>query len=282
MSAYEALAGCYDELTYDIRYEKTLTFFERLCAREQCQPHLVLDLACGTGSLSMLLAGRGYRVIGADLSEDMLAEAERKARELPECSRPFFICQPMQRLRLAEPVDAVICALDSLNYLTRPDDCRKTLRRVYNALKSGGLFVFDINTPTKLRGLDGQVFLDETDDSYCVWRTEFDAKKRLCFYGMDIFRLNGSLWDRSFEEHIEYAYEPDELACGSKRRASHTSGNMATACCAHQSRMSSAFIFPQRRTDYERRTCTRHDEGRLCKRRRRHHDRHCRACAADP
>ena len=79
MSAYEALAGCYDELTYDIRYEKTLTFFERLCAREQVQPHLVLDLACGTGSLSMLLAGRGYRVIGADLSEDMLAEAERKA-----------------------------------------------------------------------------------------------------------------------------------------------------------------------------------------------------------
>lgn len=184
MSAYEALAGCYDELTYDIRYEKTLTFFERLCAREQVQPHLVLDLACGTGSLSMLLAGRGYRVIGADLSEDMLAE----------------------------PVDAVICALDSLNYLTRPDDCRKTLRRVYNALKSGGLFVFDINTPAKLRGLDGQVFLDETDDTYCVWRTEFDAKKRLCFYGMDIFRLNGSHWDRSFEEHIEYAYEPDELA----------------------------------------------------------------------
>ena len=212
MSAYEALAGCYDELTYDIRYEKTLTFFERLCAREQVQPHLVLDLACGTGSLSMLLARRGYRVIGADLSEDMLAEAERKARELPEGSRPFFICQPMQRLRLAEPVDAVICALDSLNYLTRPDDCRKTLRRVYNALKSGGLFVFDINTPTKLSGLDGQVFLDETDDTYCVWRTEFDAKKRLCFYGMDIFRLNGSLWDRSFEEHIEYAYEPDELA----------------------------------------------------------------------
>ena len=222
MSAYEALAGCYDELTYDIRYEKTLTFFERLCAREQVQPHLVLDLACGTGSLSMLLAGRGYRVIGADLSEDMLAEAERKARELPEGSRPFFICHqgyllsPKNNIAniklLLLNADAVICALDSLNYLTRPDDCRKTLRRVYNALKSGGLFVFDINTPAKLRGLDGQVFLDETDDTYCVWRTEFDAKKRLCFYGMDIFRLNGSLWDRSFEEHIEYAYEPDELA----------------------------------------------------------------------
>ena len=177
MSAYESLAACYDELTYDIRYEKTLTFFERLCAREHVQPHLVLDLACGTGSLSMLLAEHGYRVIGADLSEEMLAEAEQKARDLPEDIRPFFICQPMQRLRLAEPADAVICALDSLNYLMRPDDCRKTFRRVYDALKPGGLFVFDINTPAKLRGLDGQVFLDETDDTYCVWRTEFDAKK---------------------------------------------------------------------------------------------------------
>ncbi len=141
---------------------------------------------------------------------DMLAEAEQKAQALPE-NRPFFICQPMQRLRLAEPVDAVICALDSLNYVTKPADCRKTFRRVYDALTPGGLFVFDINTPAKLRGLDGQVFLDETDDTYCVWRTEFDEKKRLCYYGMDIFRLEGEHWQRSFEEHIEYAYEPAEL-----------------------------------------------------------------------
>ena len=101
MSAYESLAACYDELTYDIQYEKTLTFFERLCAREHVQPHSVLDLACGTGSLSLLLAGRGYRVIGADLSEDMLAEAERKAQALPEDGDKVVIynayggaCQP--------------------------------------------------------------------------------------------------------------------------------------------------------------------------------------------
>ena len=210
MSAYESLAACYDELTYDIQYEKTLTFFERLCAREHVQPHLVLDLACGTGSLSMLLAARGYRVIGADLSEDMLAEAEQKAREMTE-NRPFYICQPMQRLHLAESVDAVICALDSLNYVTKPADCRRTFRRVFEALNPGGLFVFDINTPAKLRGLDGQVFLDETDDAYCVWRTAYNEKKRLCYYGMDIFHLCGAVWQRSFEEHIEYAYEPEEL-----------------------------------------------------------------------
>ena len=210
MSAYETLAACYDELTYDIPYEKNLTFFERLCARTHIRPQMVLDLACGTGSLSVLLAQRGYRVIGADLSEDMLAEAELKAQTLSD-NRPFFICQSMQRLRLAEPVDAVICMLDSLNYLQKPADCRKTFQRVAQALTPGGIFVFDINTPYKLHGLDGQVFLDETDDTYCVWRTEFDEKKRLCYYGMDIFRLQGTSWQRSFEEHIEYAYEPEEL-----------------------------------------------------------------------
>lgn len=93
MSAYESLAACYDELTYDIPYEKTLTFFERLCAREHVQPRSVLDLACGTGSLSLLLARRGYRVIGADLSSDMLAEAEQKAQALPE-NRPFSSVSP--------------------------------------------------------------------------------------------------------------------------------------------------------------------------------------------
>ena len=210
MSAYESLAACYDELTYDIRYEKTLTFFERLCAREHVQPHLVLDLACGTGSLSMLLAEHGYRVIGADLSEEMLAEAEQKARDLHALTRLFFAAQPMQRLRLAEPADAVICALDSLNYLMRPDDCRKTFRRVYDALKPGGLFVFDINTPAKLRGLDGQVFLDETEDTYCVWRTEY--RRGLCTYYMDLFTLaeDGS-WDRSFELHRQRGYSVEQL-----------------------------------------------------------------------
>ena len=120
MSAYESLAACYDELTYDIPYEKTLTFFERLCAREHVQPHSVLDLACGTGSLSLLLAEA--RVSGHRRGPLLRhaggggAEGTGPARG----NRPFFICQPMQRLRLAEPVDAVICALDSLNYVTKP------------------------------------------------------------------------------------------------------------------------------------------------------------------
>lgn len=210
MSAYESLAASYDALTYDIPYERILTFWQKLCARQKADVRTVLDLACGTGSLSVLLAKRGYRVLGVDLSEDMLAEADQKAAAM-EGNRPFFVCQPMQRLRLPETVDAVICCLDSINYLRKPTDCQKTFRRVYDALTHGGVFVFDINTPQKLRALDGQVFLDETDDTYCVWRAQFAEKKRLCFYGMDIFQREGEHWLRSFEEHVEYAYEPEEL-----------------------------------------------------------------------
>lgn len=210
MTAYESLSSAYDGLTADIDYAGVLDFLEGILRAEGKQPETVLDLACGTGSMSLLLARRGYRTIGADISEEMLTVAAQKAGELEE-NPPYFICQPMQKLRLPQPIDAVFCLLDSLNYLTDPEDCKKTFRRVHAALKPGGSFLFDINTPEKLRGLDGQVFLDENEDSYCVWRVEYDKGERICYYGIDLFRRKGEVWQRSFEEHREYAYEVEEL-----------------------------------------------------------------------
>ena len=186
MSAYESLAGAYDGLVRDISYEKILEFIEAVLHDAGKMPKTALDLACGTGSMSVLLAERGLRVLGADISEEMLTVAQQKTAELD--NPPYFICQPMQRLRLPEPVDLVVCLLDSLNYLDEPDDCPAVFARVYKALMPGGVFLFDINTPCKLRRLDGQVFLDENDDSYCVWRAEFDAQENRCYYGIDLFR----------------------------------------------------------------------------------------------
>lgn len=210
MSAYGSLAAAYDGLTTDIDYAAVLDFLEAILHQAGKRPETVLDLACGTGSMSLLLAERGYRVLGADISEEMLTEAAAKAAKLTE-NPPYFICQPMQRLRLPEPVDAVFCLLDSLNYLTEPADCRQTFSRVFRALKDGGVFLFDINTPQKLRALDGQVFLDENAESYCVWRAEFDEAENCCYYGIDLFRKHGALWERSFEQHCEYAYAPSTL-----------------------------------------------------------------------
>jgi SAM-dependent methyltransferase len=210
--AYESLAFAYDGLTQDIDYPAVLDFFESVLSSHGRAVDSVLDLACGTGSMSLLLAKKGYRVLAADISEEMLTVAQQKSAQVPD-NPPFFICQPMQRLRLPYGVDAVCCFLDSLNYVTDPKDCRSAIERVYKALNPGGVFFFDINTPYKLRGLNGQVFLDENPDSYCVWRVEFEEETGLCYYGIDLFRKQKALWERSFEQHCEYAYEPEELLC---------------------------------------------------------------------
>ena len=209
MGAYEALASSYDRLTSDVDYEATVAFYEEILLREHLTPKTAVDLACGTGSVTAILARKGIRVVGVDMSEEMLTEAEFKTRQLNP--RPRFSCQRLEELRLPRAVDLAVCALDSLDYITQPEACGQAIRQIYRALNPGGIFIFDVNTPEKLRAMDGQVFLDEDDDVYCVWRGEFDEETNICSYGMDLFQRRGSLWLRSFEEHREYAYSRQQL-----------------------------------------------------------------------
>ena len=209
MEAYGALAESYDRLTNDVDYGATVEFYDEILKREGVTPRSVADLACGTGSVGILFAQRGLRVIGVDISEEMLTVAQQKTAEME--NPPRFVCQPLQSLYLPRGVDLAVCALDSLDYIIDPADCAEAIRRVYKALNPGGIFIFDVNTPEKLRAMDGQVFLDEDDDVYCVWRGEFDEKTNICSYGMDLFQRRGELWQRSFEEHREYAYSQEQL-----------------------------------------------------------------------
>lgn len=209
MDAYHALAASYDRLTNDVDYEATVDFYFEILKREGVAPRTAVDLACGTGSVTALLARRGLAVTGVDLSEEMLTVAQQKTGDLP-CPPGFLRC-PLQSLWLPRGVDLAVCALDSLDYITDPADCREAINRAYRVLNPGGILIFDVNTPEKLRAMDGQVFLDEDDDVYCVWRGEFDEKTNICSYGMDLFQRSGSVWHRSFEEHREYAYSREEL-----------------------------------------------------------------------
>ncbi len=209
MGSYEALAVSYDRLTNDVNYEATVDFYRQILSREGVCPRTAVDLACGTGSVAAILARDGLEVTGVDLSEEMLTVACEKTMELPH--PPRFVKQPLQRLHLPRGVDLAVCALDSLDYITEPEECKEAIRRVYKALNPGGIFIFDVNTPEKLRAMDGQVFLDEDDDVYCVWRGEFDEQTNICSYGMDLFQRQGNLWTRSFEEHREYAYSAEQL-----------------------------------------------------------------------
>ena len=207
--AYEALAASYDRLTNDIPYEEILTFYRRLWAAYGVRPETAVDLGCGTGSMSVLLAREGLSVTGVDRSEEMLTQAADKAAEME--NPPWFVRQRMEKLRLPATVDLAVCCLDGINYVTDPAALRETFARVFRALNSGGLFLFDINSEAKLRGLDGQIFLDEDEDVFCLWRADFDEETRICAYGMDVFQKQGKLWRRSREEHLEYAYRTDEL-----------------------------------------------------------------------
>ena len=209
MDAYRNLALSYDRLTNDVDYEATVAFYNEILKREGLQPRTAVDLACGTGSVAEILARQGLEVTGVDLSEEMLTVAMEKVMDMEK--PPRFVCQPLQELRLPRGVDLAVCALDSLDYITNPDDCKEAIRRVYKALNPGGIFIFDVNTPEKLRAMDGQVFLDEDDDVYCVWRGEFDRDTNICSYGMDLFQRRENVWERSFEEHREYAYSQEQL-----------------------------------------------------------------------
>ncbi len=211
MSAYEALAGVYDALTEDVGYERRADYLEKLFKRSQIPVHTVLDLACGTGEMTAILTERGYELISVDASPDMLAQAREKASALTG-EPPVFLNQSMPTLDLYGTVDAAVCCLDSLNYLTNPKDVQKTFQRLHLFISPGGLFIFDINSIEKLASLDGQVFLDERPDVYCVWRTEYEKRGRFCSYWMDIFtrRPDGG-WNRSGEEHRQRGYTVDEL-----------------------------------------------------------------------
>ena len=209
MNAYKALAASYDRLTNDVNYQSVVDFYHQILIREKLHPRTAVDLACGTGSVAILLAEQGMKVTAVDLSEDMLTVASQKARDMDNA--PMFVCQPLQELRLPRGVDLAVCALDSLDYITDPKDCAQAIKQIYKALNPGGIFIFDVNTPEKLRAMDDQVFLDEDDDVYCVWRGEFDEQTNICSYGMDIFQREGNCWYRYFEEHREYAYSQEQL-----------------------------------------------------------------------
>ena len=209
MNAYHELAACYDRLTNDVDYRAVVEFYKEILARENLHPTTALDLACGTGSVALLLAREGLKVTAVDMSSEMLCVAAQKAQE--QNLSVQFVCQQLQRLNVPRGVDLAVCALDSLDYILDPADCQAAIRRIYRALNPGGCFIFDVNTPQKLRAMDGQVFLDEDEDVYCVWRGEFDETTNICSYGMDLFQRKGASWVRSFEEHREYAYTEEQL-----------------------------------------------------------------------
>lgn len=210
MTSYGALAGFYDDLTRDVSYSDFADYYERVFSAEDGEYRTLLDLCCGTGTLSCLMAGRGYEMIAADASPDMLMRAREKSAGIGQEARPLLICQSAEELDLYGTVDAAYSSLDSLNYVP-PKAMSEVFRRLHLFIRPGGLLIFDIRTPEFLRGMDGTVSVDERDGLLCLWRGTFDPGKNALHYGMDIFSRSGDAWRREIEEHTEYAHEPEWL-----------------------------------------------------------------------
>lgn len=209
MNAYGPLAFWYDRLTLDIPYEAFVDFYEKEFSADGGEFKVLLDLCCGTGTLTWLLAERGYEMIAADASPDMLMQAASKAAEVSV--PPLFLCQDASALDLYGTVDAAVCSLDGMNYIPE-SELPEVFHRLHLFVRPGGLLIFDIKTPEWFRSVDGSVSVDETEDMLCLWRAEFDTEENAICYGMDIFSKSGSLWRRDCEEHIEYAHSPERLA----------------------------------------------------------------------
>lgn len=210
MNAYGPLAGCYDLFTSDVPYAALADFYERALALPGRERLTLLDLCCGTGTLACILAERGHELIGVDVSGEMLALAQEKAEQGDFPVRPMFLCQEASELDLYGTVEGAYCSLDALNYIPR-EELPELVRRLHLFIEPGGRLAFDIHAPDHLRELDGQVFVDESEDALCLWRAEFDGEENALFYGLDIFERRGALWRRESEEHVEYAHEPEAL-----------------------------------------------------------------------
>ena len=208
MSCYSFLAPWYDKLTGDVPYERFADFYEAEFRRDGGEFRLLLDLCCGTGTLTNVLSRRGYEMIAVDSSVEMLMEAQSKSAGLE--TPPLFLCQDAAALDLYGTVDAAVCSLDGMNYIP-PEDLPEVFRRLWLFVRPGGLLIFDIRTPEFLRSLDGDVFVDEQEDVLCLWRADFEEALPAIIYGMDIFSRQGRLWQRESEEHVEYAHEPAAL-----------------------------------------------------------------------
>lgn len=207
-TSYGPLSLWYDSLTGDIPYEDFADFYENLFKADGGEYKTILDLCCGTGTLTAIMARRGYELIAVDASPDMLMQASGKASDAE--TAPLYLCQDAAELDLYGTVDAAYCSLDGVNYLP-PDKLAAAFARLHLFVRPYGLFVFDIKTPESFRALDGEIFVDETEDVFCMWRAELSGDGDSLCYGMDLFSRRGRLWQRECEEHIEYIYSPDTL-----------------------------------------------------------------------
>ena len=200
---YDLLAPIYDSINSDIDYSEWADFIEKIIARDykQGKPELVLDLGCGTGSMTLELARRGYDMTGIDYSPEMLDIARNRAIDEGLESKMLWLCQDMTEFELYGTVDVTVSCLDSLNHLTGNQDLESCLKLVHNYLIPDGLFIFDINGKYKFENIySDNSYVIEQDGSFCVWQNYSDEKSKLCDFYITLFKEGQNGTYRRYDE----------------------------------------------------------------------------------
>lgn len=207
---YDSFAEYYDLLTSDVDYPARTDYILQLFEHFDRKPTLMLDLACGTGAFSCLLAKSGISVIGVDISPDMLSRAEENAAK--DELDILFLCQSAAELDLYGTVDGAVCCLDSLNHITDYEELCRAIGRVSLFLESNRLFIFDVNTVYKHETVLGDnTFVSEEDGIYCVWQNEYEPTIRTTYMSLDFFAGDGVNYVRESQFVDERAYTDTEI-----------------------------------------------------------------------
>jgi len=209
-NSYGIFASVYDLLTENVEYEKRAEYFDSVIKKHNGRQNgVLLDLACGTGSLSELFDRMGYDVIGIDNSEEMLSIAMNKKYQ--NGNNIQYVCQDMCNLELLGNVDITICALDSINHLKNFSEVKKTFEKVYKYTSPNGLFIFDVNTIYKHREiLADNTFVFDTDDVYCVWQNSCEGNTVSIY--LDFFIPDeDDCYERYCEDFTETAYPVEDI-----------------------------------------------------------------------
>ena len=210
--SYGVFSEFYDALTANVSYDTVSQVLSSLLTRYGKGRGLLLDLACGTGSVSVRLAKKGYEVIGVDLSPEMLSEAQNKAYSAGQ--NILFLCQDMTALDLYGTVDAAVCTLDGLCHLPDEESVQAALRKVSLFMNPGGVFLFDVNSVYKHRAVLGNnTFVYDTDDVYCVWQNTLLSDGVTVQMDLDFFEPVSDAGDyvRQSERFTERAYPRETL-----------------------------------------------------------------------
>ena len=206
---YFELAHYYDGLMQNAEYEKRADYLISLFLAYGKMPSLLLDAACGTGTMSVLLSQKGVNeIIGVDVSENMLAVAVEKAKD----KNILFLNQDLSELDLYGTVDGVVCTLDSVNHITSKAKLIKIFKRISLFMEPGALFIFDVNTVYKHKYVLGNnTFVFDDDEVFCCWQNFYKDKSKTVDICLDFFKKDGDSYQRSSEYFTEKAYTDSEL-----------------------------------------------------------------------